>query len=197
MKKIFIFIFLFFLFTSPAQAINFSNLTKKEISLVEKRLAKEKKHKNLLDQLGKRLTITIGNQNISNGYYTETFIGAKKLEFRLSLSKDFFKKGRYDFHTHMLWHEAGHVITNSYFSLNLYKRSFNIFKKSPRWQDCFIDPTSKEGDCVPTDEILADQIAFFITNKGRVRSPRNIPVLFNKKEFKNKIINQVFKTKPR
>ena len=77
---------------------------------------------------------------------------------------------------HLTVHELGHVVANLNFDEADYARFFELFRRSPEWRECF--ETGVEGiPCVPREEVLADQLAFYATGVLSFRSSYNVPPL--------------------
>lgn len=189
------FIAICILFSSIAEAARYPGLSKDQKTLVQKRISQGAPGaKLLIRRLGDRLAIRASASELGGGYYTETLISGARVRFVVHLAPQSLSSlGRdsneISWDTHMLWHELGHVITNAYFTQKLYSSAFSIFSSSELWQECFPDATNQEpGSCVPPDEILADQLAFWATGNREARSPRNVPPLFVLQELKSTII---------
>lgn len=186
-----------------ASAAKYSGMSRQQIALVKQRIsAGDLQAQRLLGRIGGYLTISKSNSDLGGGDYTETFVSNRRTRFRVYLSPRAltrFSKSdeQLAYDSHMLWHELGHVITNAYLTAALYDQAFNVFRQSSLWQDCFSDVTSADTEaCVPADEILADQIAFFATKNIQARSPRNVPPLFTGNDFAGKVIKPMLRRSP-
>jgi hypothetical protein len=82
-----------------------------------------------------------------------------------------------DYGDHLTLHELGHVVANYYFDATDYERFFALFRQSPDWRECFETPEGAAIPCVPDEEILADQLAFYANGKLEFRSSYDVPPL--------------------
>lgn len=78
---------------------------------------------------------------------------------------------------HLTLHELGHVVANSFFDEADYERFFGLFRESPDWRECFTTPQGSGIPCVPREEVLADQLAFYATGNLDFRSSYDVPPL--------------------
>jgi hypothetical protein len=183
---------LIFITLGPALASaqpRYQGLGKAEAAISNQRLRQAPSEiQRLISALGSRVTIKPSQTEIGGGYYTETIFGSGPDRYVVQLRRQSLRK-QTPFYRHMYWHEFGHVLINAYFSQSHFLRTVRLLERSPDWSSCFLDPTNPIPDsCVPEEEIVADQIAFWITKKYQTRSPRNIPVLFNHRQFRAQVI---------
>ncbi len=111
----------------------------------------------LIERSYQRLRVRVSHGKLGGGNYTATLIGYGT-SFEVGLSPRALGAGVYG--SHMTVHELGHVVVNAYFGERDYNAMFQLFQRSPSWRDCFPAAPSSFEDCVPPDEILAEQIAF-------------------------------------
>lgn len=78
---------------------------------------------------------------------------------------------------HLTLHELGHVVANRYFDETDYERFFELFRRSADWRERFETPEGSIVPCVPREEALADQLAFYATGKLEFRSSYDVPPL--------------------
>lgn len=70
---------------------------------------------------------------------------------------------------HVFWHEVGHLVAVSGLDRRGERALLAVLRRSARWRTCFALP-ARPGRCVPTQEIIADQIAFWATADRHVQS---------------------------
>lgn len=113
----------------------------------------------------------------SGGNYTATHFSSEGTDFEVGLNLKNFRLGnQLGFHLQM--HELSHVVANSFAYGGVYARYFDFWQRSPAWRSCYPQksPPALEP-CVGPDEIFADQLAFWATGNGRIRSSYKLPPL--------------------
>jgi len=127
-----------------------------------------------------RLRVMRARSKIGGGDYSVASISGEGTRFTVALSPRALKPGHWG--DHMTAHELGHVIINAVFDGAAWVDAFELFGLSGNWHDCFAD-AGAEGGCVPPDEILADQLAFYATGYSAARSAYRVPPLANRDAF--------------
>jgi hypothetical protein len=172
----------------------YQGLGKVEIEIANQRLQQAKPSiRALIKNLETRVTIKPSRCSLGGGYYTESVLGSGPKRYVVYLRRQSLRS-QSPYYRHMFWHELGHVLINAYFSPVQFRRTISLLEQSQEWMNCFPDQTNPLPDsCVPEEEIVADQLAFWITGKHRVRSPRQVPVLFTYDKFRDLVIAQITK----
>ena len=124
------------------------------------------------------VTVVVSGKNApSGGNYTATNIDENGFSFEVGLNPKNFRLGN-QLGYHLEAHELSHIIANSYSDTRVYNTYFNSWQHSPAWHDCFAQKSPPAmSPCVPVDEIFADQLAFWATGNGQVRSSYKLPPL--------------------
>jgi len=121
--------------------------------------------------------IISGKGTPSGGNYTATRWDDKGTTFEVGLNRKNFRLGS-QLGYHLQAHELSHVIANIYSDTKVYDTYFSFWQHSPAWKNCFPQKSPPAmNPCVPVDEIFADQLAFWATGNGRVRSSYKLPPL--------------------
>jgi hypothetical protein len=124
------------------------------------------------------VVVKVSDKNApSGGNYTATNIDGDGFSFEVGLNPKNFRLGN-QLGYHLEAHELSHIIANSYSDNKVYDTYFNFWHRSPAWRDCFPQKSPPAmNPCVPIDEIFADQLAFWATGNGKVRSSYKLPPL--------------------
>lgn len=125
------------------------------------------------------------NAEYANGSYVVNKGEAPNQRFVVFLDLMTRKPGEYG--DHLTVHELGHVIANLHFDEADYSRFFELFRRSPEWRECF-ETGVEEIPCVPREEVLADQLAFYATGELAFRSSYNVPPLAGAAEMGQAIV---------
>jgi hypothetical protein len=84
---------------------------------------------------------------------------------------------------HITLHELGHVVDGVLGDDQWRNDFFVALARSPRWLPCWPMPLGSSSRCVRSNEILADQFAFWATAQRDVRSSYNVPPLLPRREL--------------
>lgn len=125
----------------------------------------------------KVVVLVSGKNAPSGGNYTATRIDSDGTSFEIGLNRQNFRLGN-KLGYHLQMHELSHVVANLFAYGGVYKKYFDFWQRSPAWRTCFPQksPPALEP-CVAADEIFADQLAFWATGNGGVRSSYRLPPL--------------------
>jgi hypothetical protein len=132
----------------------------------------------LLDRVAPQLAIhrSLGS-DIAQGNFTEQAIGAEgEPGWQVNLSPLVLEGGS-PLHAHLTLHELGHVVDGVLGSDGWREDLFAAFARSPAWQACWPLPLGSSSRCVRSNEIIADQFAFWAMGRRTVRSSYNVPPL--------------------
>ena len=163
--------------TAQAQ-VDWTNLTPRERLHVLHRWARAPAMLDaLLDRVAPQLAVhrSLATQ-IAQGNFTEMSVGGSGPEWRINLSPDVLERGS-KLDAHLTLHELGHVIDGVLGNHGWREQLFAALARSPRWQACWPMPLGSSSRCVRSNEILADQFAFWATGRRDVRSSYGVPPL--------------------
>lgn len=123
-------------------------------------------YRRLVEATYPRIKVRASSEFINGGYVLNRGEGAGQ-RFVVFLDLKTRRRGAYG--DHLTVHELGHVAANRYFDEAEYERFFELFRRSANWSECF-ESGSPDIPCVPREEVLADQLAFYVTGKLEFRS---------------------------
>ena len=171
------------LLRDAAGHVDWGNLTRSERERVLRRWARAPALLDLiLLRLAPRLEMrrTTGAE-IAQGNFTEQFLGGAGTprDWRVNLSQAVLERGG-KLNAHLTLHELGHVVDGVLGSDDWRERLFFAFSRSAAWQPCWPMPPGSSSRCVRSNEILADQFAFWATGRREVRSSYGDPPLLHR-----------------
>lgn len=93
----------------------------------------------------------------------------------------------------IILHEFGHVLSSVAIDTAGQTAFENLFHGSPAWKNCFRAATVK--GCLPTEEIFAEQFAFWASGSRQLRSGYKLPPLASKAAF-GRVLTQQYGFRP-
>jgi hypothetical protein len=118
---------------------------------------------------------------IAQGNFTDMSIGGDGPDWQVNLSPDVLGRGS-KLNAHLTLHELGHVVDGVLGTDPWRERLFAALSRSPRWHACWPMPLGSSSRCVRSNEIIADQFAFWATGRRGVRSSYGVPPLLRRAE---------------
>lgn len=113
----------------------------------------------------------------SGGNYTATQFDSNGTTFEIGLNRQNFRLGNL-LGYHLQMHELSHLVANLFAYGKVYSVYFDFWQQSSAWRTCFPQKSPPASDpCVSPDEIFADQMAFWATGNGKIRSWYRLPPL--------------------
>ena len=125
-----------------------------------------------------RMQRTLGTE-IAGGNFTDYTLGEDGRPWRVNLSAAVLTQGT-KLHAHLTLHELGHVV-DGVLADDAWREAFVAdLTRSPLWQPCIPMPPGSSSRCVRSNEIIADQFAFWATARREVRSSYWVPPLLRR-----------------
>jgi len=131
-------------------------------------------YRRLLRKSYSRTRIRASSEFVNGSYVLNKGAGDNR---RFVVFLDVMTRRAGEYGDHLTLHELGHVIDNGFFDAADDERFLDLFRTSPKWRECFETPEGSAAPCVPEQEVLADQLAFYATGKLRFRSSYDVPPL--------------------
>jgi hypothetical protein len=164
--------------------VDWTNLTRRERLRVLSRWARAPAMLDaLLDRVAPQLAVhrSLATE-IAQGNFTDMSIGGSGPAWRVNLSPEVLDSGS-KLSAHLTLHELGHVVDGVLGTDAWREALFAAFARSPRWQACWPMPLGSSSRCVRSNEIIADEFAFWATGRRGVRSSYGVPPLLRRAEL--------------
>jgi hypothetical protein len=168
--------------TAQAQ-VDWTNLTTDERRRVLRRWNRAPA---LLDRLLDRIApqLAIGRSTgaeIAQGNFTDAVLGdaVGAAHWQIQLSPVVLNQGG-KLDAHLTLHELGHVVDGVLAGDTWREDLFAALARSPLWLPCWPMPQGTSSRCVRSNEIIADQFAFWATGRREVRSAYGDPPLLRR-----------------